>query len=199
MTATLARRDVSGHYAGPVSRLVALVGDITGSAFIFGLVGLIALYLVNVVTPAEVTSSSGSWVHLIVLAGWELLWFWLPVAWFGRTPAMAVVGLAVVRRDGSDVLSGAALARALVLPLSMMFAIAAAIGLFIGRERRALHDVISDTVVVYDWGSRQAEQPITIRDRFAARVRHSDAGNRSRDDHARERGRDPEGDATAWP
>ncbi len=173
MTATLARRDVSGHYAGPVSRLVALAGDIAGSVFIFGFVGLIALYLVNVITPAEVTLTSGSWVHLIVLAGWELLWFWLPVAWFGRTPAMAIVGLAVVRRDGSDVHSGAALARALVLPLSIVFAIVAMIGLFIGRERRALHDVVSDTVVVYDWGARQAQQPVTIRDRFAAGLRRS--------------------------
>ena len=36
------------------------------------------------------------------------------------------------------------------------------LGMLVGRERRTLHDVAAGTVVVYDWGARQAEQPVTI-------------------------------------
>ena len=45
------------------------------------------------------------------------------------------------------------------------------LGLVLGRERRTLHDLVAGTVVVYDWGERQAEQPVSIRDQLSARVR----------------------------
>ena len=45
------------------------------------------------------------------------------------------------------------------------------LGMVLGRERRTLHDVAAGTVVVYDWGARQAEQPVTIREQLSARAR----------------------------
>jgi uncharacterized RDD family membrane protein YckC len=83
---------------------------------------------------------------------------------------MAVVGLAVVRRDGGVANGRRALLRAIVLPLSLALLLLGLIGMVLGKERRTLHDVAAGTVVVYDWGERQAEQPVTIREQLSARV-----------------------------
>ena len=83
---------------------------------------------------------------------------------------MAVAGLAVVSRDGETAGAASALVRALVLPFSIAFLGLGLVGLFVGRERRALHDVVAGTAVVYDWGERDAEQPATVRELLTARV-----------------------------
>lgn len=164
------RRSVSGHYAGPVSRLAALAGDVLASLGAFGFVSSMTLYLFGVFTPADVTLSSGSWPMVVFGVAWFLLWFWVPVALFDRTPAMAVVGLAVVSRQGETTSSSAALIRAVAVPLSLSLLALGLIGLILGRERRTLHDVLAGTVVVYDWGEREAERPATVRELLTARV-----------------------------
>jgi uncharacterized RDD family membrane protein YckC len=100
-----------------------------------------------------------------------LVWFWIPVVLFGRTLTMALVGVAVVDRGGGIVNSRQAFVRALVLPISVTILALGLIGMVVGRERRTLHDVVAGTVVVYDWGAREAEQPVTIREQLSARVR----------------------------
>jgi xanthosine utilization system XapX-like protein len=80
-----------------------------------------------------------------------------------------------VRRNGAVVDARHAFARAVFVPISVAIAIVGLIGLVVGKERRALFDVVGGTVTVYDWGSRDAEQPVTIREHLSARVgrRHS--------------------------
>lgn len=170
-TAASRRRAVSGHYAGPVTRGLALTGDIVAAFGTYGFVGTATLYLLSTITGVEFTIGSGGWLNLILLAGWLLLWFWLPVTYFGRTAAMAVLGIAVVRRDGEIVNGRRALLRALVMPFSIGFLALGLLGMVVGRERRTLHDVVAGTVEIYDWGSREAEQPVTIREQLQARVR----------------------------
>ena len=165
------RRAVSGHYAGPITRLLALAGDVFAALGSYGFVGAATLYLLSTVTGVDLTIGSGGWLNLVLLASWTLLWFWVPVAYFGRTPAMAVLGIAVVRRDGGIVNGRRALLRALMLPLSIAVVALGLVGMVIGRERRTFHDAVAGTVAVYDWGSREAEQPITIREQLQARVR----------------------------
>ena len=50
-------------------------------------------------------------------------------------------------------------------------------GVFVGRERRALHDLAAGTVVVYDWGVREAQRPVTVREFLSARVRRVEPGS----------------------
>ncbi len=170
-TGALRRRAVSGHYAGPVTRILALAGDVFSAVGAYGFFGTATLYLLSTVTTVDLTIGSGGGVNLGLLAVWLLLWFWLPVTYFGRTPAMALLGIAVVRRDGGIANGRRALVRALVLPFSIAFLGLGLAGMVLGRERRALHDVAAGTVEVYDWGSREAEQPVTIREQLQARVR----------------------------
>ncbi len=165
------RQTVSGHYAGPVTRVLALATDLLAGFGTYGFVGAATIYLLSTITGIDLTIASGGWLTLALLSSWMLLWFWLPVTYFGRTAAMALFGIAVVRRDGGVVSGRRALVRALAVPLSLVTAGLGLVGMAIGRERRALHDVVGGTVVVYDWGARQAEQPATIRAQLQARVR----------------------------
>ncbi len=164
------RSRVAGHYAGPVTRLLSIAGDVFGSLAAFGGLATVFLYLLGTFAGADVSIKSGSWIALLVGAVWYLVWFWATVALFGRTPAMALVGLAVVDRNGRAVSKARSLLRVLVLPLSVVLLGLGLIGNVVGKERRALHDVAAGTVVVYDWGTRDAEQPATIRELLSARV-----------------------------
>ena len=60
--------------------------------------------------------------------------------------------------------------RAALVPPSILFPLLL-VGMVLGRERRTLYDAVSGTVEVYDWGERDAEQPVTIREQLSARVR----------------------------
>ncbi|MDY7103392.1 MAG: RDD family protein [Actinomycetota bacterium] len=167
----LRRRRITGHYGGPITRLLAFTADVFGSLTSFGFVGAAMLHVVGTITGLDVTIGSGHLFERALLLAWMLAWFWFPVALIGRTPVMAIAGLAVVRRDGEPVESRRALVRALALPISTIVLAPALVSVVVGRERRGLHDVVAGTVVVYDWGSRPAERPVALRDQLAAQLR----------------------------
>jgi len=51
----------------------------------------------------------------------------------------------------------------LAFPLSFLLLGLGFVGIVIGRERRALHDVIAGTTVVYDWDARSARLRLLTR------------------------------------
>jgi hypothetical protein len=169
----LQRRDVSGHFAGPVTRLLALAGDVFVAVGLQAALGWVAFFFLGLVFDADTPSGIARWVGVVVITTVFVGSFWVPVAVFGRTLFMAVLGLAVVRRDGGIASGRRAFVRALVLPLSVLFP-PLLVGTLLGRERRTLHDALSGTVEVYDWGERDAEQPVTIREQLSARVRRKE-------------------------
>jgi uncharacterized RDD family membrane protein YckC len=162
------RYDVTGRYAGPLTRLVANAGDV---AAVFGLFTLLSAGLSYLVTilfsvrfdPAE--QSGPLWFLPLALV--FLLYFWASVAIAGRTPGMAVLGIRVVDREGMPLSGARALVRTLVLPFSALFFGAGFLGLLFGRERRGLHDVAAGSTVVYDWGDRPASLPTPLGDWLA--------------------------------
>lgn len=166
----LQRRDVSGHYAGPVTRLLALAGDVVAVVSLQAVLAWATYLFFDLIGESPAASGLSAWVGVAILSVTFIAWFWIPVALFGRTLAMAVLGIAVVARDGEIVGSRRAFVRALVLPVSIVIPFGL-IGLVVGKEHRGLHDVVSGTVVIYDWAARDAEQPVTIREQFSARVR----------------------------
>ena len=176
----LQRRAVSGHYAGPVTRALSVIADVASVVFLNAAFVATVLFFFDALTNNDSTPRGTGIFTLASLAVLYLAWFWLPVGFFGRTPAMALLGVAVVRRDGGVAGSTRALVRALVLPVSLLFPILF-LGLVVGKERRTLHDAVAGTVVVYDWGAREAEQPVTIRDQLSARVRRSSSDRAPQD------------------
>jgi uncharacterized RDD family membrane protein YckC len=168
------RRNVSGHYAGPVSRVLTTALDFAASFTVYGFLASAVTYLLDTFTPADVAVSAPGIVAAVLGGAWLVLWLAVPVALFGRTPAMALVGLAVLGRTGDVVATGRAFVRALVEPLAAALLLVGFAGVFVGRERRALHDVAAGTIVVYDWGVREAQRPTTVRGFLSARVRRVD-------------------------
>jgi uncharacterized RDD family membrane protein YckC len=90
------------------------------------------------------------------------LYWWASTAVAGRTPGMAVVGLRIVSRVGDPLSGGHAFVRVLTLPLSLILLGLGLLGIVFDRERRALHDVMAGSTVVYDWGDRMATMPTPL-------------------------------------
>ncbi len=166
----LQRRDVSGHYAGPVTRMTEVVADVAAVVTLNAAVVAVLAFLLGGILGVDPSPRATALLTLGSLATLFVAWFWIPVALFGRTPAMALLGVAVVRRDGGVATGGRALVRALVLPVSLLVPVLF-LALVLDKERRTLHDLAAGTTVVYDWGAREAEQPVTIREQLSARVR----------------------------
>ncbi len=76
---------------------------------------------------------------------------------------MALFGVRVVRDDGSNVGGRRAVVRALALPLSFLPLALGFVGILLGGQRRALHDVIAGTAVTYSWDARAARRRFRCR------------------------------------
>ncbi|MGC1285721.1 MAG: RDD family protein [Streptosporangiaceae bacterium] len=145
-----------GHYAGSVSRFLAFVVDAAVSAGLFAL-GLAATSLVvQVVTGHSVSWSRTNIVVAIIFVVWEFFYFGYSWAASGRSFGMAVLGVRVVRADGTPLEPRQGVVRALVFPLSFLFCGLGFLGIIVQREHRALHDLIAGTAVIYSWDARAA-------------------------------------------
>jgi uncharacterized RDD family membrane protein YckC len=157
-----------GHYAGPFSRLAAYAIDATLIGALYSVVTAGVVWIVQLVISEDVDPSDlGSGASSATLFAWAVLYFAVPWAVSGRTPGMLLLGLRVVRRDGSPLDPGHAFLRALTLPLSFLLLGLGLIGIVVGREHRALHDVLARTTVVYAWDA----QKVRLRRLARARAR----------------------------
>jgi uncharacterized RDD family membrane protein YckC len=155
---------VTGRYAGPVTRLAEFAIDASAVIASFGLIANVFVFSVRVVLGVDVETSNTQnrwWLAGYVL--WALLYYWVSLAISGRTIGKWLVGVRVVQRDGAPLRTGAAFVRVVALPLSLASLGIGLVGVVVGKERRALHDVLAGSVVVYDWGDRPAEMsaPLT--------------------------------------
>ncbi len=164
-----------GHYAGSVSRLLAFIIDMAVSGGLFAL-GLAAASLAaQVVTGHPVSWSRTDIVVAVILVAWEFFYFGYSWAVSGRTFGMAVLGVRVVRADGTILDPWRGAVRALVFPLSFLFLGLGFLGILVQREHRALHDLIAGTAVIYAWDARAARIRFLARDDAAvAKPRRAD-------------------------
>ena len=158
-----ARMEVSGYYAGPVSRALAFAGDIALATVSFTFSAAVVSWLLRTVLGIDfdVVDRAGPW-WAAALVVWFFHYWWLSAMIAGRTPAMLLLGLTIVDRDGTPLRPWPALVRTLALPLSLAFFGIGAIGIVLDPERRAVHDLLARSTVVYDWGGRPAELPTPI-------------------------------------
>ena len=158
-----ASHTMSGRYAGPVSRLGALGLDlfVISSTFTLLLAGVSYLLDLLFESSADLTQSAG-WIVVLVFTVYGFSYFWISLALTGRTVSQALVGLKVVRTSGEPLGPGAAAVRTAVLPFSFALFGAGAVMALVDRRRRALHDVVARSSVVYDWGDRPAALPAPL-------------------------------------
>jgi uncharacterized RDD family membrane protein YckC len=151
------RANLVGHYAGPVTRLAAFAGDCALLTVLFSVVVAASFWVLQLMTRGDLDPGDvGPWLTSALYVIWAFLYFWAPLAISGRTAGMALLGLQVVRRDGSPINGRRAALRVITLPLSFLFLGLGFVGIVLGREHRALHDVCADTAVVYAWDARAA-------------------------------------------
>ena len=93
---------------------------------------------------------------IITYAAWAFAYFAYCWAASGRTAGMALFGVRVVQDDGIDASGRRAVVRTLPLPLSFLFLGLGFAGILLGDRRRALHDVIAGTAVIYSRDARAA-------------------------------------------
>lgn len=153
-----ARRDdaasFQGHYAGPVSRLLAYAAD----TFLIGVLytaGLALLrFAIDAATPWTLDVEG-----LAFAAGalaWSALYFGSSWTGFARSPGMSLLGLRIVRSDGASLDRRHALLRLVAFPLGFLTLGLGFLGILVGRTRQAIYDRIADTAVVYDWDAEAA-------------------------------------------
>jgi uncharacterized RDD family membrane protein YckC len=147
---------LEGHYAGAVTRFAAFVIDIVVIATLFSLFGHVVEFVVSVLSDDRIEVARGTLGSRIALGVWAFVYFAHPLAVSGRTFGMAVAGIRVVRTDGSDINGWHAVLRVLALPLSFLLFGLGLLLILLRRDRRALHDLIASTAVVYAWDARAA-------------------------------------------
>ncbi len=158
------RGDVTGHYAGPLSRLAAAAIDLGVIIGVYTLITAGIAFIARFIFNAELTSDpfrTGIYAA-IVYAAWAFVYDWIGPALTGRTVGKRVVGIRIVQRDGSTLRGRSAFWRAVTRPLSFLLAGLGFLGIVISPERRALHDAMAKTAVVYDWGARSANMPAPL-------------------------------------
>jgi uncharacterized RDD family membrane protein YckC len=151
-----ARITLQGHYAGFASRFVAFVVDQAAIAGVFALALATISFAADVLTGKSIHWNRSNLWWGLAFAGWEFIYFAYSWAASGKTFGMAVFGVRVVRDDGTDASWRQAVVRTLALPLSFLLCGLGFLGILLGAHRRALHDVIARTAVVYSWDARAA-------------------------------------------
>ena len=146
-----------GHYAGAVTRLVAFVTDQAIATAVYTAAAAATQFVVDLVSNLHFEVDNYPILLAVTYFGWLFIYYTYSWATSGKTLGMAIVGLRVVRSDGSVVSLGHAATRTLALPLSFLLFGLGFLGILVGRQRRALHDVIANTAVVYGWDARGAE------------------------------------------
>ena len=158
------RESLQGKYAGFASRFTAFAVDVGVSLGVFLLALAAISFAALVLTGKDITWHRGDLWVIIAYAIWAFIYFAYSWAASGRTAGMALVGVRVVADDGADVSGRRAVVRTLALPLSFLFLGLGFVGILVGDRRRALHDVIAGTAVIYSWDARAARLRFLSRD-----------------------------------
>ena len=147
---------LQGHYAGFVTRLTAFVFDVITVLVLFAAAAAVGEYVVSAVVGSQVHLSDAPIAADILLILWWFTYSAYPLGQTGRTFGMSIVGLRVVRSDGRTLTASRAVGRVLVFPLSFLLLGAGFALILLRRDRRALHDLLDNTAVVYGWDARAA-------------------------------------------
>jgi uncharacterized RDD family membrane protein YckC len=164
------RQHLRGHYAGFASRFIAFAFDCAISIGVFELILVASSFAASVLAGTSIHWSKGNIWVIVGFSAWEFLYYAYFWTASGKTPGMVLLGVQVVGEEGGHAGTRRGLIRTLAFPLSFILAGFGFFGILLGRDRRALHDVIAGTAVVYCWDAREARIRSLAR-RSAARRR----------------------------
>lgn len=155
----------TGRYAGPLTRLLAVLVDSFVVTFGFTLIVAGIVFFIRLFSPDFEVPANPGLLYGTSLVAWAFFYLWFSLAVFGKTVGKMLLGLRVVSSDGEIVLKGRRpLIRVLTYPLSFAVLGIGLLGIVFNPERQAWHDRLARTAVVYDWGSRTASLPTPLAD-----------------------------------
>ena len=145
-----------GHYAGSVSRFAAYLIDLIVSSVIFELALTAISFVASIFTGHGISYHHGSIVVIIIYVLWQFVYFGFQWAANGKTLGMTLLGVHVVRADGTRMEPWRGWVRSLAFPLGFLTLGLGFLGILVQREHRAVYDLIAGTAVVYAWDARAA-------------------------------------------
>jgi len=145
-----------GHYAGSVSRFAAYLIDLTVSTALYWLALQFVSFVVQIVTGSPVSWHRDNIAAVIIYAAWQFVYFGFQWAANGKTLGMSLLGVHIVRADGTRMEPWRGWVRSLTFPLGFLTLGLGFLGILVQRERRAVYDLIAGTAVVYAWDARAA-------------------------------------------
>ena len=152
----MTEQHLRGHHAGFASRFIAFLFDCVISIGVFELTLAAVSFAASVLTGQSIHwSRQNLWV-VIAFFAWEFLYYAYSWTASGRTPGMWLLGVQVVGQDGSRAGTRRGFVRTLAFPLSFILLGLGFISILFQHDRRALHDLIADTAVIYAWDAREA-------------------------------------------
>jgi uncharacterized RDD family membrane protein YckC len=161
--------NLRGHYAGFASRFAAFAFDCVLSIAVFELALVAASFAASVLAGTSIHWNRGDLWVVIAFFAFEFLYYAYFWTASGKTPGMTLLGVQVIGQDGSRVGTQRGLVRTLAFPFSILLLGLGFLGILFDRDRRALHDVIAGTAVVYDWDAREARLRFLARERSGRR------------------------------
>jgi uncharacterized RDD family membrane protein YckC len=147
---------LQGANAGIVTRFGGFIVDLVTIVVTFALAGQVVEWVLSTMRGRQFSFSNDRVESIVLLVAWVLLYCIYPLAVAGRTFGMAVVGIRVTRADGTDLNGWHAALRTIVFPLSFLVFGIGFLMILVTRDRRALHDFVAGSAVVYGWNARAA-------------------------------------------
>jgi uncharacterized RDD family membrane protein YckC len=145
-----------GHYAGAVSRLLAYGADLLAITISYAATLALLQFAITAATPWHLDLKR----HALVIAGqliWAAVYFGSSWVAFARSPGMSLLGLRIVRADGSTLDRRHALIRLVAFPLGFLTLGLGFLGIVVGRTHQAIYDRVARTAVIYDWDAEAAK------------------------------------------
>jgi uncharacterized RDD family membrane protein YckC len=163
---------ILGRYAGFVTRLAAFLIDRAIIAAITGGVMWVFQAILNLFQVNNWLESANTDLQIrglvVVLSGTVVIYllvhvlydigFWLLA---GQTPGKRVLGLRVVRTDGTRLRFGNALRREIGYLVSSILYLGF-LWILIDKRRQGWHDKIAGTIVVYSWPEKRLKGTFVI-------------------------------------
>jgi len=146
-----------GHYAGALSRLLAYGADLLIITVVYAAGLALLQFAISAATPWQLNLEQG---HVLVLVGqliWSAIYFGSSWVAFARSPGMTLLGLRIVRSDGSSLDRRHALIRLIAFPLGFLTLGLGFLGIIFARTHQAIYDRIAKTAVIYDWDAEAAK------------------------------------------
>jgi uncharacterized RDD family membrane protein YckC len=140
-----------------VSRLLAFLADAAFVSILYTAAVALIAAAIDVTTPWTLDFSKDSWITLLLYFGW---WgIYLGNGWLlrSKSPGMALLGLRIVRADGSELDQKHAIIRLISFPLGFLTFGAGFLGIIFSKRRKAIYDRIADTAVIYQWDAESAK------------------------------------------